>query len=215
MSAAARSGECRRRDSGFTLVEALMFILLFGIVSSVVAGFATSGLHHQRELQDRSDALAQARTAIQRIDRDIRSTSQIDSATSTDLILQEPVYSGTTVTGSSRWVCYYLLTSGSTTKLIADVNTATDTCPSTPSSLSKVLVSNVTSTSLFSYTPVTGYSSPTSSVASGTCVMSGTSPTAYDPSCIGKIAVSIQTQPHTVNGPVIVSDNGTQLRNVQ
>jgi prepilin-type N-terminal cleavage/methylation domain-containing protein len=208
----------RRGDRGFTLVEVLMVLLLFGIVSAIVAAVTTSGLHHQRELQDRSDALASARTAMQRIDRDIRSTSQIDYATSSELLMQEPLYTGTTVTGS-RWVCYYTRTVGTATTLVQDVNTASDVCPSTPSTLSKVLVSNVTNSDaspLFSFSPVTSYAAPSgSSVDASTCAMSGTSPAAYDPSCIGTVTVHILTQPSSLSGPVSVSDNGTELRNVQ
>lgn len=208
----------RRGDQGFTLVELLMVILLFGIVGSIVATVASSGLHHQRELEDRSDALSQARTAVQRIDRDIRSTSQIDYATSSKILMQEPVYTGTTVTGT-RWVCYYTRTSGTSTQLIYDVNTTTDVCPSSPSSLSKSLVENVTNNSanpLFAFSPVTGYAAPSgSNVNASSCAMSGTSPTAYDPSCIGTVTVHVLTQPSSLNGPVSFNDNGTELRNVQ
>jgi prepilin-type N-terminal cleavage/methylation domain-containing protein len=217
----ALSGLARRQqcDHGFTLVELLMSILLFGIVSSVVTSASINGLHHQREIQDRGDALAQARTAVQRIDRDIRSTTQVDYATNSKLLMKEPLYSGTTVIGS-RWSCYYTYTTGGSTELVGDINLTSAVCPSSPSSTSQVLmrhVTNSTSSPLFSYLSVTGYSAPAGSgIDASTCSMGG-APTAFAPSCIGTIAVQVVAQPPSLNGSVAVrdNDNGTELRNVQ
>jgi prepilin-type N-terminal cleavage/methylation domain-containing protein len=212
---------CRRTsDRGFTLVEVLMVLLLFGIVSSIVTTVAVSGLHHQRELQDRSDALAQARTALQRIDRDIRSTSQLDYVTRSLLLMQEPAYTGTTVTGS-RWSCYYTYTTGGSTELVGDLNLTSATCPSAPTSTSQILLrhltndSSSTTTALFTPSPVTGYTAPSGSgIDPGSCSEGG-SPTAYAPSCIGTIAVHVMAQPPSLQGAISMNDNGTELRNVQ
>jgi prepilin-type N-terminal cleavage/methylation domain-containing protein len=196
-------------DQGFTLVELLMVILIFGMVSAAVAAVTTSGLHHQRELQDRSDALASARTAVQRIDRDIRSTDQVYKATASMLLLQEEQFSGSTVTGS-RWVCYYVDTAN---ELVVVGETAPTDCSTSPSGTSKVLVSHLTNTAsspVFSYWQKTVYSAP--GVTPGSCSVGG-SPEAFAASCIGTITVHVLTKPSSLKQPVSVTDKGTELRN--
>jgi prepilin-type N-terminal cleavage/methylation domain-containing protein len=217
MTAPKWSARRRQCDQGFTLVELLMFILLFGIVSAVITTVSTSGLHRQRELQDRGDALAQARTAVQRVDRDIRSATYLDKGTSSMLLLQEPLYSGTTVTGI-RWSCYYTYATGGSTELVGDINLTSASWPCAPSATSQVLLRHVTNSStspLFSFSPKSGFSSTSGTVNSGTCAMSGTSPVSYEPSCVGTVTVHALIQPPSLNGAVSVTDNGTELRNVQ
>lgn len=191
----------RPSDGGFTLTEALVVMVLFAIVGAIVTTASVSGLRHQTQLQDRSGALAQARTALERIDRDIRSANPLLSASSSQIAMQvvEPT--------KTRTVTY----SVSGTQLIvreSDKSTAGITTTS-----SKVLLPNLVSTStnpVFSVSPVVGYVARSGSgVTATTCAMSG----GYDPGCIGTITVHVMVQPSTSRAPVSVSDNGTELRN--
>jgi prepilin-type N-terminal cleavage/methylation domain-containing protein len=202
----------RRDDGGFTLTELLVVMTLSGIIGSVVVAAVTTGLHKQTQVQDRNDALAQARTALQRVDRDIRSTSAVEAATPTEIKLQE---SQSTVT---RLMDYRIVPGiGSFSDLVVD---ETDT--SNPPGVAMPAVAEVTlltdlvqtaSHQVFNFAPIANYGAP-STVSNVTCAVAGTSPTAYDPSCIGTITVSLMVQPHSLAQPISMTDNGTDLRNL-
>jgi prepilin-type N-terminal cleavage/methylation domain-containing protein len=188
-------------QDGFTLTEALVVTVLFAIIGTIVTTAAVSGLRHQTQVQSRSDVLAQARTALERIDRDIRSANPLLSASSTQIAMQvvEPTKTRTvtySVSGSQLIV-------RETDKSTSGVTTST----------SKVLLQNLVSSStspVFAVSPVIGYVAPTGSgVSAATCAMSG----GYDPGCIGAVTVHVVVQPSTLGSPVSVSDNGTELRN--
>ena len=191
-------------DRGVTLTELLVVMVLFAIVGGIVTTASVTGLHHQNEVQDRSDALAQARTALQRIDRDIRSAYPLLSVSPTQLVLREvqPTVTRTmtyTVSGNQL--------------VVSEAATATSGGATTTSS--KVLLRNLVGTTtnqVFSVKPVTGYVAPTGSgVTAATCAMSGSA--SYDAGCVGSVTVHVMVQPPTVRAPVNVSDNGTVLRN--
>lgn len=191
-------------DRGVTLPELLVVMVLFAIVGGIVVTLSVSGLHHQTELQDRSDTLAQARTALERIDRDIRSTYPLLAASPTQLVLQEVQ---PTVT---RTMTY----SVSGNELVV-AETDTPLAGGATTSTTKVLLRNLVSTGtnpVFSVTPVTGYVAPTGSgVNASTCALAGS--TSYDPGCVGSITVHVMVQPASLQAPVNLSDNGTELRN--
>jgi prepilin-type N-terminal cleavage/methylation domain-containing protein len=190
-----------RTDGGFTLTEMLVVIVLFGIIGAIVTTASITGLRQQSQLQNRSDVLAQARTALERIDRDIRSANPLLAATSTQLVLSEVSPSLT------RTVTYAV----SSHKLVAsetDTTTAGVTTTSRNVLLSNLL--NSAANPLFTVSPVLGYVAPTGSgVTASTCAMSG----GFDPGCIGTITVHVIAQPSTSSASVSLSDNGTDLRN--
>ena len=177
-------------DEGFTLTELLVVMVLFAIVGTIVTVASVTALHHQAKAQDRGDAIAQARTALERIDRDIRSAYPLLAASATQLVMQETEASGT------RAVTYAV--SGG--QLTAD---------------GKVLLRNVvnpSSSPVFSFTPISNYVAPVGSgVNAATCAMPGGS---YDPACVGTVTVQVMVQPATLSPPVSISDHGTALRNV-
>ncbi|HEX3708081.1 MAG TPA: type II secretion system protein [Mycobacteriales bacterium] len=191
-------------DRGVTLPELLVVIVLFAIVGGIVVTLSVSGLHHQTEVQDRSDTLAQARTALERIDRDIRSAYPLLSVSPTRLVLQEvqPTVTRTmtyAVSGSQ------LVVSETDTPIAGGAATSSNTV------LLRNLVSTVTNP-VFSVAPVTGYVAPAGSgVNAVTCAMTGSS--SYDPGCVGKVTVHVMVQPATLKAAVSLSDNGTELRN--
>lgn len=185
-------------DRGFTMAETLVVAVLFAIVGTIVTLASTSGLHHQTQLQDRNAAITEVRTALQRIDRDIRSANPLLAASSSQIVLQEVE---PTVT---RTVTYAVsgshLVASETDKTTAGVTTTT----------SKTLLSNLVSTTtpVFSVTPTLGYTAA-NGVNASTCAMS----VGYDPGCVGTITVRLTVQPSTLKDAVSVSDNGTELRN--
>src|SRR3954452_19586788 len=61
------------RDSGVTLVEMLMVMVLFTFILSLVVGALVSVMRDSKRIQDRTDAIDQSRLAIAQIDRQVRS----------------------------------------------------------------------------------------------------------------------------------------------
>jgi prepilin-type N-terminal cleavage/methylation domain-containing protein len=184
---AKRHGRPSRSDAGFTLTELLVAIVLFAIVGGAITMAATSGLHHQREVQDRGDALAQARTALQRIDRDIRSTSALAYVGSTAIAMNE------TGSGTTTQVCYWVDVTGTqllTRSIAYSPSTKCLTASSTPTVLLRNLV-NTSTTSVFT--------------TNAGCVGST--------ACVNTVTVQISVQPSSLSQPVTVTDNGTELRN--
>jgi prepilin-type N-terminal cleavage/methylation domain-containing protein len=86
-----------RHIKGFTLIEIILVIALLAIISAVAVKFYVQQLVAVQTAQNTSDALWQARLAMQRMVTDIgyiQSTSAITTNTSTNLVF-------TDVTGSS------------------------------------------------------------------------------------------------------------------
>jgi prepilin-type N-terminal cleavage/methylation domain-containing protein len=188
-------------DSGFTLTELLISIGIFSIVSAMVTTAAVTGLHKQTEVANRDDALAQMRTALQRIDRDIRSTYPLLSASSTQLVLREVEAART------RTVTFQV---SGTTLTWGETNTysngTTTTIPD------RVLLNNLVSTAgpVFSFAPTTGYVAPAGSgVNASTCALGS----GIDAGCVGTITVRVTIQPPHLPAALTMSDNGTDLRN--
>lgn len=195
----------RRRtvtDDGFTLTELLVSMAIFSIVSGMVTTAAVTGLHKQTEVANRDDALAQMRTALQRIDREIRSTYPLLSASSTQLVLREVESTVTRtvtfqVTGST-------LTWGETD---TDANGSTTTIPA------RTLLTNLVDTAsspVFSFAPFPGYAAPAGSgVDASTCAMAG----GIDAGCVGTITVRLTVLPPSLGTALTMTDSGTDLRN--
>jgi prepilin-type N-terminal cleavage/methylation domain-containing protein len=210
---AAAAPQHRPADGGFTLTELLVAIVLFAIVGGAITMATTSGLHHQREVQARGAALAQARTALQRVDRDIRSAAPLAAASRTQLVMLE------TGSGTTTKVCYLVqATSATTAELVQTSVASSSSCPSAATSASTILLTNLVNTSttpVFSFAPTTTYAAPSDgSVTATTCAFTSAALAgSYDPSCVGTVTVQISVQPSSLSQPVTVSDNGTELRN--
>jgi prepilin-type N-terminal cleavage/methylation domain-containing protein len=198
------SGRLRARggvDAGWTLTEMLVVIVLFGLIGAIVTTASISGLHQQTKLQDRSDVLAQARAALERIDRDVRSANPLLAASSTQLVVREVEPTVTrTVT--------YSVSNNTLTARESDTTSAGVTTTSTAVLLGNL--ANSAANPIFSVSPVLGYAAPSGSgVTSATCAMSG----GYDPGCIGTVTVHLLVRPSASAVPISLSDNGTDLRN--
>jgi prepilin-type N-terminal cleavage/methylation domain-containing protein len=200
----------RNRDGGFTLTELLVVITLTGILGSIVLAAVTTGLHQQGQVQDRSDALAQTRTALQRVDRDIRSSNPLESAQANQIVLQEVQ---ATVT---RTMTYSVVADGTTYDLVQDETEVTSSGAAMPAVARVTLLRNVVnpaSSPVFSFAPSATYTAAASSVNPSTCAITGTSPVAYDPTCVGTVIVHLEVRPPSLHGPIDMTDNGTDLRN--
>lgn len=130
-------------DAGFTLTELLVVIVLTGIIGSIVATAVTTGLHQQTKVEDRNDALAQARTALQRIDRDVRSSNPLKCASATRLVLAE-------VGSSTTYVTYSVIPQSAThDELVVDsaapTSCSADVTPTSRTVLLRDLVNTTTS----------------------------------------------------------------------
>ena len=179
--ARVRATDDPSHDDGFTLIELLVVIGLGAIVSVAVTSVLITGLRSQSEVSSHQTSLEQTRVAMQRITRAIRDAVQIQSAADNSLIFTEATNScGTTTTTITT------VTSGSTTSVQMH-----DSTSNTTSTLLTSLA-NGASTPVFQYVSISGYTSTTGTVDTTSCAISGTTPTAYAPDCIGRVTVHLQ-----------------------
>jgi len=190
----------RTMDDGFTLTELLVSIGLFSVVSAMVTTAAVTGLHQQTQVANRSDALAAMRTVLQRIDRDIRTTYPLLSASPTQIVLRD-------VQPSVTRVVTYAVSGTTLTKSETETTASGATTTVGPTAV----LTNLTTSAVFSFAPVTGYAAPAGSgVDPTTCVMANN---AIDPGCVGTITVQLVAQPPFLATALTMTDNGTELRN--
>lgn len=63
----------RRRDDGYTIVEMLVVMVVLPVMAAIVYQTLIHVLQSQRQIDERTQAVDQARTAIEQIDRQVRS----------------------------------------------------------------------------------------------------------------------------------------------
>lgn len=187
-------------DAGFTLTELLVSIVIFGIVSAMVTVASISGLGRQTQVANRDDALAQLRTALQRVDRDIRSANPLLSVSSNQLVVRE-IQAGYT---------HDLTYSVVGTNLLQDQKTTSPSGVVTNATQRTLLTNLVVSSPVFTVSPKSGYTAQAGSgVNTTTCVLSG----AIDPGCVGSITVQVSIKPAHLPHAVTMTDGGVELRN--
>ncbi|QBI21505.1 prepilin-type N-terminal cleavage/methylation domain-containing protein [Egibacter rhizosphaerae] len=64
-------------EDGFTLVELLVVVLLLGVLGAAITSGIVSAHSAQRAQIERSDALAELRTAAERVSRDVRAADPL------------------------------------------------------------------------------------------------------------------------------------------
>lgn len=78
----ASRGERRSpRDAGVTLVEVLVAMVVFGIFSTVLLGFALSTATVTEEIRATADVTEESRLAIERMSRELRQASAVEAVT--------------------------------------------------------------------------------------------------------------------------------------
>lgn len=203
----------RRRgaaDAGYTLTELLVILALSGVIGTIVVAATTTGLHKQTQVQDRSDAMSQVRTAMQRVERDIRSSNPLEAARGDQIVVQEVQ---ATVT---RTVTYSVIADGTKSELVKNETDVSSSGATTqvPQFVELANIVNPASSPVFTFEPTTTYTPPADGgVSATTCAIAGTSPTAYDPTCIGTVVMHLMVQPASLGTPIDITDDGTDLRN--
>lgn len=178
------SHDVRTADAGYTLTEMLVVIVMFAIVGAAITGAVVTGLQHQNSLQDRSNAIATARTALERIDRDVSSADPLVSYSASQLVVTE--VPDLAVPTATREITYSVVVVGSTQDLVAD-ETDTSSTGVVTTVPRRVLVTHVVNTTA---TPVFSYDTTNATVT-----------------------VQLLVQPPSLAAPVRISDSGTTVRN--
>lgn len=84
-------------DDGFTLVEVLVAMVLFGVLSTVLLGFAISTARVTEGIRARADVTEESRLAVERMSRELRQASSIDR-------VEIRGVAGSTTTALTLWV---------------------------------------------------------------------------------------------------------------
>lgn len=71
----------RPRDAGLTLAELLTAMLLFGVLSTLLLGFAVSVSRASEKITSSADVTEESRLAIERMNREFRQATRVRSAT--------------------------------------------------------------------------------------------------------------------------------------
>jgi len=72
-----------RKNRGFTLIEVILVIILVGIIAGITGNLILFGAESYTVQYDRRDLMYQAKTALSRMDKEIR---MLRSATATDIL---------------------------------------------------------------------------------------------------------------------------------
>jgi type II secretory pathway pseudopilin PulG len=65
------------REGGFSLVESIVAVSLVGAIVAVTGPLMTTSLRSANEVRDQSDSIDEARIAVGRIDKELRSACQV------------------------------------------------------------------------------------------------------------------------------------------
>ena len=172
------------RSDGFTLVELLIAASMSLLVLGVGVALMTTGLRNEPRVVEKAGEIQQARVAMERLTREIRQGDSVISATETDLSLITHVNSATCggATSSQSMLCRvtYSCAAEACTRIESNPDGTGATAP-------VIVVSGITSSSVFSYTP-----------------------TAADPSYIGLSLLF----PADDGGDSITLTDGVTMRNV-
>jgi prepilin-type N-terminal cleavage/methylation domain-containing protein len=200
----------RRRGSqdGFTLVEMLVTILIFGIVAIAITGATIVGFHTDEKTNYRNQAIASGRTALERLDRDIRDADPLVSVSPTTMVLKEQTSAAQNMT---RQVTYQLVNGKITVNEIDTTPAGCITgCTTTTLPQTTLLANVVNNTSIAAQAVFTLDTAATTVTQGGQpLVLNGANVTLEDET----VTVDLMIQPSNLAAPVSVTDNGTNVRN--
>ncbi|MBV9291110.1 MAG: type II secretion system protein [Frankiales bacterium] len=183
------------RDSGFSLIELVVGIGLLAVIGAITTQVIITSFHKESYIEGRTQALIQVRQAMQRTMRELRGADPLVSLTGSSL--EEKV---TTPNNVTRDITYAVTTSGGVTSLVeneVDRNSTTNAVVATQPQRTVVShLMNSSSQPVFSViSPVPGYQTSSASVNPSTCAVSGTSPQAYEPKCVGTVQLQLVVLP--------------------
>lgn len=113
-------------EAGFTLVELLVAISIFGVVSFAAVSFFLSGQKESARMIDRSQKTADLRTSLERVVRELRQGTSVVSSSATSLAFSTYVHTnctGATVSSTAN-LCRvtYTCVSGTCTRVVSNVD---------------------------------------------------------------------------------------------
>lgn len=200
----------RADDGGSMLVELLVGMVLMSVIGLIVLDGIVGGFKAQRGLQDRGEALAQIRTAAQRVTRQVREANPVDHAEASTLTLRRD-----TTGGAQLRYHWYLQTTGGVTTLMQQTQPTLNGVATAAYSTGVPVLTGIDGTTLpFRYEPVAQWTAPSGSTTdAATCAVAGSSPVSYDPDCIGAITLDLVRNvrghtPVTVHARVELRNNG-------
>ena len=221
-------------DRGYTLVEMLVTVIMFTLIVGSITTVVITGLKHQKSLQDRGSALASVRTAIEQVDRDIRSANPLCYGTGTELTMLETDPAGGILTANII-VDYKLNPDGTAlqyTRYQSNGSAGSNSLPGISCAWRQVNGTTSSTSTLYAGTQITtrtvignlvGTSSSPPFLLSGTtydiCPANGTTGAGSTlnypavPTTVPAITVNLAAQPATLTHPVSASDCGTYLPN--
>lgn len=144
-------------DEGFTLIELLVVMVLLGIIGGVIMSTSILAMHTTRLHQNRTYAMEDVQTQLERIARDIRVADPIRAASASSITIDRTYSTNSTCTRRTWFV------SGTTLKVTTSTYAARSACNAYPATATPT--STTTKTALSSLgngaTPIFSYVDPT------------------------------------------------------
>ena len=191
----------RGNDSGVTLIELMIGILLSGIVGAITTMAIVQSFHRQSEIDARGQAVQTVRQALERTMRELRQADPLLALGNDHLVFQEQ-----SANGDVRKLTYSVVATGSNYSLVLDeVDTSAGGAPATQPRRT-VAQHLVNGTSVFSVMlPVTGWQA--TSAVNADCSLKA-DPTVYDPDCAGLVQVQFVVDPIRASGTSTCTGSG-------
>jgi type II secretory pathway pseudopilin PulG len=196
----ARAGDA---ESGFTLVEQLVVMVLSAMIGTAVLSVTITGLRSQTRVDAHQTSLEQTRVALQRVSREIRDIAPggIIAAFDNELVIAQDRGAQ-----AYRTLDYAIASSGGSKSLVlvqkdyaggtsCNVRTMKPSlCSSSSQRTTTVLPSlaNAGTDAVFRYTPRAGYTSATASVNPATCAWPGQTASQYAQDCPGYVTIHLE-----------------------
>jgi prepilin-type N-terminal cleavage/methylation domain-containing protein len=205
LTSAIRSGRVKH-DSGMTLIELLVTMMIMGVIGSVVTAGVVSAMQDQRRAQSRLDAISSTQRALERITKDLRAADPLTAADARSVIAL--VYHGT----SCQQRRYYVNASNQLVQEVAKYAAST-TCANRTGAVgaakSHVLVTTIANTSgqpVFAYQRI--------DPAQDALITVATPVTATVVSLVDSVTINVRAGLKHSQQPVVVQ-TAVDLRNVE
>lgn len=188
-------------DSGMTLVELMVAIILSAIVGGIATTAIVQSFHRQSEIDARGQAVKTVRQALERTMREVRGADPLLAVGGDHLALQQG-----TANGDVRALTYSVVITGSDSALVLDeVDTPAG---GSPVALPRRTVAEhlVNGSSVFSVlVPVAGWQA-TSAVNADCSLVAD--PASYDADCAGIVQVHLVVDPVRASGSSTCTGSG-------